>query len=159
MRTLTYMAVTRDLLAAVVTAQSRNSTLDGEELRECGRQTARLARERRLGLLAADATGERLIGAALAMADGLRVFDRTQNLGGAAVLLVSGRVAGAAGLAQEVRMTKALGASRVEVAVLGGWADPIPGCASVACVSALPPQNMNQTHAPQTASRRVGTAA
>lgn len=152
------MATLSDLLAAVAAAQSRNSTLRGEELRECGRETARLAQERGLGLLAADATGERLIGAALAIADDLRVLDRTQNLDGAAVLLVSGRVAGAAGLAQQARLTKALGASRVEVAVLGGWAGPIPGCVSVTSVSVLPPRLASQD-ALERASRPVGTAA
>lgn len=125
------MSEAGNLLSNVCSAQSRNSTLRGEELRQGAQTITGLALDRGLALLAADPTGERLIGAALSGNDRLTTCDRSRRLDGVAVLLVSGRVAGTAWLAREARIIRALGASRVEVALLDGPAEIVPDCDDV----------------------------
>lgn len=117
-----------DLIAQVCAAQARNSTISSEELQACGRALARHARSRDLCVMAADAPGERLIGAALGVAGKIRLADRSRRLDGQAVLLVSGQIAGSAHVAQQARLARSLGAVSVEVIVLDGWSHPIDGC-------------------------------
>ena len=122
------MAVVFDLLGAILDAKERNSTLAHSDLRHAARATAKVAYERGLELVACDQAGERVIGAALGLDDRIVAADRSRRLDGLRVLLVSGRVAGSAGIAQQARLIRNLGADTVEVAVLDGWGEPILGC-------------------------------
>lgn len=127
------------LLSEVCEAQTRNSTLTGDDLRRAGRRIAAIAASRDLAVLAVDPSGERLIGAAL-LADGrLRPVDHSSSFHGLSVLLVAGYVAAATGIAQEARRARALGAVSVEGVFYGGRPGPVAGCDVITEISGARP--------------------
>lgn len=132
------MSATRSLLAQVCEAQSLNSTLSGDELRRAGRKVARLAVERGLTLVPADASGERLIGAALLADDRVRSADASQRLDGQSVLLVAGYQAGTASLEASAGVANRLGAARVQIAALGAMRSDIAGTEAYSSIEASP---------------------
>lgn len=117
-----------DLLTEVYDAQSGNSTLAGESLRRAGSEIAALAMERKLGVLAVGAAGERLVGAALLADERVRPLDVSCRLDGESVLLVAGHLAGPTGLATKAAFARALGASRVESVGVSFRDIEITGC-------------------------------
>jgi hypothetical protein len=127
-----------DALTRVLSAQSTNSTLAGQQLRAAARDLIDMRLSPASIVLTYDEAGQRIMGAALALDDAFPVpFDSTAPLPqGAVCLLVGGVIAGPLGVAEMARLARNLGASRVIAAVLGGWSNPIPG---VDCVHALAP--------------------
>lgn len=123
-----HMGTCQDLLTQVCWAQTRNSTLSNGELRRAADLLAKVALREGLRLLPVDETGDRLIGAALVRRDDLPLVDASHRLDGKNVLLVTGHVAGGAGVALKASSARALGAVRVEAALLGGWNAEIAGC-------------------------------
>ena len=121
----------QDLLSQVYWAQTRNSTLSSEELRRAADLLAEVAQGEELRLMPVDESGDRLIGAALARRDDLPLVDSSRRLDGEDVLLVTGHVAGAVGIALKASFARALGAVRVDAALLGGWSEAITGCERV----------------------------
>jgi hypothetical protein len=125
------MATCRDLLAQVCWAQTRNSTLASGELRVAAELLADVAEGEGFRLMPVDETGDRLIGAALVSRDDLPLVDASHRLDGEDVLLVTGHLAGAVGVSLKASLARALGAVRVDAAVLGGWSAGIAGCERV----------------------------
>jgi hypothetical protein len=125
--------MSHDLLSSVLDAQRANATLQGAELRVAAEGLARLSRSGRTLLMAFDSAGERIIGAAMALsAVNVEVFDYTSAFpADASCLLVGGHVAGPVGAAAAAAAVVEAGAARVEVAMLGGWSQPIEGIARV----------------------------
>lgn len=82
--------------------------------------------------MAFDAVGERIMGAAMTIAEHpVEVFDCTAAFpGGAACLLVGGVIAGPVGLADAAAVA-ASGANHIEAATIGGWSAPIDGVSRV----------------------------
>lgn len=132
------MATRQDLLSQVCWAQTRNSTLSNDELRRAADLLTEVALGEGLRLMPVDESGDRLIGAALACRDGLPLVDSSRRLDGEEVLLVTGHVAGAVGIALKASLARALGAVRVDAALLGGWGETIAGCERVWDIA--PPQ-------------------
>jgi hypothetical protein len=80
---LTYMSLT-DIAQRLVQAQTRNGLLLGDELAAAAAEAANLAARTRARFIAADGTGERIIGAALApLANERRPAALTRRLDGA----------------------------------------------------------------------------
>lgn len=125
------MATCRNLLAQVHWAQTRNSTLAGDELRVAAELLAGVAEGQKFRLMPVDETGERLIGATLVTRDDLPLVDASHRLDGENVLLVTGHLAGVVGVALKASLARSLGAVGVDAAVLGGWSEGIAGCGRV----------------------------
>ena len=125
------MGTCQDLLSQVCWAQTRNSTLSSHELRRAADRLAEVAVGEGLRLMPVDEAGDRLIGAALAASDLLSLVDASRRLDGEDILLVTGHVAGAVGVSLKASMARALGAVRVEAAILGGWSAGITNCERV----------------------------
>lgn len=128
----TYL-MTHERLWSALEAQSENATLAGGELRAAAEELLRLHGSSNSVLMAFDAAGERVIGAALTLTDEpLMMFDHTRPFPAhATCLLVGGVIAGPAGVADAAATVAAAGAPRVEAAVIGGWAGAIDGVARV----------------------------
>lgn len=125
--------MTHDLLWSVLDAQRANATLSGEALRDAARHLADLRPPGRVMLMAFDAVGERIIGAALAMTEQqFSVYDYTDSFPARTTcLLVGGFVAGPVGIASAAAAAAHAGAARIEVALLGGTDEPIGGVARI----------------------------
>jgi hypothetical protein len=118
-------------------AQTRNGLLLGDELAAAAHDAASVAARTSAQLVAADRTGERIIGAALALApNDCRPADLTHRVDGQSLLLISGVVAGPYGLAEAAARLKSLGARTVVAAVLGGWSEPIVGIETITTLGA-----------------------
>lgn len=125
------MGTDQDFLSQVYSAQTLNSTLANEDLREAAESLIDVAVGEAWRLMPVDEAGDRLIGAALVTRFDLSLVDASRRLDGQRVLLVTGHLAGAVGVALKATLAHALGATRVDAAVLGGWAEGIPGCERV----------------------------
>lgn len=125
------MGTHQSLLSQVCWAQTRNSTLANGSLREAAGLLAEVAASEALRLMPVDETGDRLIGAALAGRAGLLLVDASRRLDGEQVLLVAGHLAGAMGVALKASQARALGATYVDAAVIGGWPGGVHGCERV----------------------------
>jgi hypothetical protein len=125
--------MTHQLLWSVLDAQRANATLSGGDLRAAAEHLADLCSERRVLLMAVDNAGERIIGAAMTVAEvDLDVYDYTSGFPqGSTCLLVGGHVAGHVRLADAAAAALSAGAAQVEAAILGGWPDPVPGVAQI----------------------------
>lgn len=128
--------MTHQLLWNVLDAQRTNATLSSAVLRGAAANLIGAYRagagSTRIVLMAFDAAGERIIGAAMALEDDVAVFDYTNAFpAGVTCLLVGGHVAGPVGVADAAAAVTAAGARRVEVALIGGWTKPIVGVARV----------------------------
>jgi hypothetical protein len=127
------------VLARLLEAQQRNALLAGEELVAAGTEVARLGRRHRAVLVAHDAAGERLVGAALTLRPrDCRPGDVTASYDGAPVVLVSGMIAAPHALVQTITGLRALGVGEVHVALLGGWTQEIAGASSITGVGSRP---------------------
>jgi hypothetical protein len=125
------MGTRQELLSRVCWAQTHNSTLSSDELRRAADLLAEVAASEGLRLMPVDEAGDRLIGAALVARDDLPLVDASRRLDGEYVLLVAGHVAGAVGVALKASLARALGAVRVDAAILGGWSAGITDCERV----------------------------
>ena len=120
--------MTRELMRTVLDAQHVNATLSGHALRAAADNLTQLNLGRRVVLKAFDAAGERIIGAALTLRDDLEAYDYTRPFPERTTcLLVGGVIAGPVAAAAAAEAAVAGGATRVVVAILGGWNEPIPG--------------------------------
>ncbi|GJO16031.1 hypothetical protein NJB1507_03250 [Mycobacterium marinum] len=128
---LAYMSTPVSLLNRILTAQSANSALCGDDLRNAGREVAALALRGGDELLAVDDAGERIIGAALLADDGVRAVDTSRRLDNRSVLLVAGHVAGTTGVASKADLARSLGAAHVRAAFLSEEGVRIDGCDAV----------------------------
>ena len=123
--------MTHEVLQSVLIAQEANAKLSGHDLRTAAENLVCLA-SGRTRLKALDAAGERIIGGALLLCDSLETWDYTAAFPARhTCLLVGGMVAGPAGIAGGARAALAAGATRVEVAILGGWAEQVPGVSRI----------------------------
>jgi len=118
-----------ELLWSVLNAQRANATLSGGELRAAAQDLAHIWSTTRSVLMAFDAVGERIIGAAMAISgQSLEVFDYTGPFPDRATcLLVGGTIAGPVGIVEAAAAVTRAGARRVEAAIIRGWPEPIPG--------------------------------
>jgi hypothetical protein len=125
--------VTHQLLWNVLDAQRANAMLSGPDLRAAADDLGRCKPAGRTLLMAFGAVGERIIGAAIALSDDtLELFDYTSPFPAKATcLLVGGVLAGPAAAADAAAAVVAAGAQRVELAVIGGWPDPIEGVSRI----------------------------
>lgn len=118
--------MTHEVLQSVLGAQEANATLSGRDLRTAAETLVHLA-SGRTRLKALDATGERIIGAALLLSESLETWDYTAAFPAKhTCLLVGGVVAGPAGIAAAAHAALAAGAARVDAAIVGGWTEPVP---------------------------------
>lgn len=132
------MTATLSLLDRICDAQTRNSTLSGEDLRAAAQNLAALATRSRRILLAVDEPGERLIGAALMIDERLRAADTSRRLDGLSLLLVAGHIAGTTGISIKAGIARSLGASSVDAVVLGERALTIDGCDEIGVLALSP---------------------
>jgi hypothetical protein len=125
--------VTHELLWSALNAQQANATLAGRPLRAAAEELIRVYTPRRTRLMALDAAGERIIGAALVLSDApLEVFDYSDAFPrGLSCLLVGGFVAGPVGIEDAAAAAIGAGAAKVEAAVIGGWTGPVAGVSRV----------------------------
>lgn len=140
------MGTRRDLLSQVCWAQTRNSTLSSDELRRAANLLAEVATCEGLRLMPVDEAGDRLIGAALASRDDLPLVDASHRLDGQNVLLVAGHLAGAVGVALKASLARALGAVRVDAAIIGGWPAGISDCEQVWDIAAPAPSTATDSN-------------
>jgi hypothetical protein len=125
-------------MARLVLAQKLNGLLGGDALTDAARTAAAVADRLHCELIAVDGAGERIIGAALALAPGIcRPADLTRRLDARSLLVISGAVAGSIGLAHTAARLRSLGAHTVHAAVLGGWPDDVPGVETITALGAL----------------------
>lgn len=117
-----------DVLSAVLGVQSRNLALDAPKLVSAARQVSEIADTQCLAIVPQDKTGERIVGAGMASGLNLNLADTSARFDTMGILLVSGEIAGSAGIAIRASILRSMGAERIEVAVLNGWNDSIEGC-------------------------------
>lgn len=123
------------LLNRVCAAQTANSELRGERLRDVGSEIAALSIRDGYVLMAADGAGERLIGAALVADKAVRAVDSSRRRDGVSVLIVAGHLAGTSGVALTADLAWSLGARNVRAAVLGSEHAVIAGCDRVTALN------------------------
>lgn len=129
--------MTHEVLQSVLGAQEANAMLSGRDLRTAAENLVRVA-SGRTRLKALDAAGERIIGAALLLADSLATWDYTTAFPAKhACLLVGGVAAGPAGIAAAAHAALAAGAGRVDAAILGGWTEPVAGVSRIREIGAV----------------------
>lgn len=126
------------LLNQVCAAQTANSTLRGDDLRNAGRKVAGLATRDGCVLMAVDDAGERLIAAALLADHAVRAADSSGRLDDQSVLLVAGHLAGSTGIALKADLARALGAAHVQAAFLGDEHLSVHGCDRVTSLTVRP---------------------
>jgi hypothetical protein len=154
---LTYMTAVDDMLTRLMAVQRRNASLTGPDLAAAASAVARLAREHRAVVLAADGTGDRIVGAALAAhSNDVVAADTTARLSDQVVLVVSGAVAGPVGLSQVAARLRSLGASALHAGVLDGADQAISGYATVEPLTAQADSAVRRERRSQ---RRTTTAA
>ena len=118
--------MTHQLLWQVLDAQQANATLTGASLRSAAEALVCATDARNILVMAIDLAGERIIGAAMSLSDSVRAFDYSQAFpSGVVCLLVGGIVVGPIGIANAAEAVVAAGATRVEVATLTTWTEPI----------------------------------
>lgn len=123
--------MTHQVLQSVLAAQKVNATIAGRDLRTAAENLVHLATDR-MCLRAFDAAGERVIGAALLLSDSLSAWDYTAAFPAKhTCLLVGGVVAGPAGIVAAADAARAAGAPRVDVAILSGWTQQVPGVSRI----------------------------
>lgn len=117
----------------VARAQQANAQLCGSELRAAALGLIEIARTSRAVVMAFDAAGERILGAALVLAeDPIEIFDYTDRCpADTTCLLVGGAIAGPVGLAGAAATVTAAGACRVEAALLSEWSDDVEHVARI----------------------------
>lgn len=113
----------------VYLAQRYAGVLGGITLERAARSAASVAQCGRWELVAADSSGERILGVASLV--GGAIADTSRRLDGKKLLVVAGRIAGPYGIAQAAWIARGAGALEVHAAHLGGWEGPIDGCDSV----------------------------
>lgn len=119
------------VLRTVLDAQRINATLSGRDLRVVAENLIPFASKGTV-VKAFDATGERIIGAALVLSDALSPWDYTAPMPtGSTCVLVGGLVAGPAAIGAATQAALDAGATRIEVAIIGGWTSPIEGVARI----------------------------
>jgi hypothetical protein len=133
---LTYMSSLDQVMHRLYAAQTHNATLAGAELLNAAGAAADLAVRHGGRLLAADDTGERILGAALVLPNPCEPVNTSQRLDGQTVVLISGAVAGPVGLTQAVARLRSMGAARVHIGVLDGWECGVAGSDTVEPLSA-----------------------
>jgi hypothetical protein len=118
-----------ELLWNVLDAQHANATLTGPVLRAAADDLLCSRPNQRTLFMAFDAAGERILGAAMAVADeSLEVFDYTRPFPDRATcVLVGGFIAGPAGIASAAAAVTSAGAERVEAVLVGGPTARIAG--------------------------------
>lgn len=116
-----------DLLYAV---QSYAGSFGGQDLLAAAEHAAQLSSLNGWRLLAADSSGERIVGVASTLGE-CYLADTAWRHDGVAILLVAGAIAGQFGLARAAWIARSMGASEVHCAYIGGWEGGIPGCDSV----------------------------
>lgn len=131
-----------NLLAGVLEAQTRNSLLSGDDLLRAAHGLVEALRTRSHIVIAGDSVGERVLGAALLLDPSLPLADRSSHFDGAHVMLVAGHISGDARMSMRARCARALGAVRVEAALLSYWVEPIEGLDGVWCIGG------DSSHAP-----------
>ena len=107
-------------LCNVLDAQHANATLTGPVLRAAADDLLHSRPNQRTLFMALDAAGERILGAAMAVADKtLEVFDYTRPFPDRATcILVGGFIAGPAGIASAAAAVTSAGAQRVEAVIV-----------------------------------------
>jgi hypothetical protein len=121
------MSTLDEAVRLLVLVQDRNARLSGEDLTRAADRLAAACEGRRV-MVGVDATGDRIIGAALVLHPSVcRPAVATARVDGLDVLLVSGALAGPFGLLRAAEQSLRLGANSVEAAVLDGWSEEIPG--------------------------------
>lgn len=125
--------MTHELLWNVLETQRANATFSGPALRAAAEDLPEAKPAGHTVLMAFDAAGERIIGAAMALGDGnLEIFDYTGTFPDRATcLLVGGFIAGPVGLADAAAAVIEAGARRVEAVIVGGPTDPVDGVARI----------------------------
>lgn len=123
-----------NLLNGVLEAQTRNSLLRGGELLHAAHALVEVLRTYGGTAIASDSVGDRVLGAALLLEPALCLADRSCRFDGTRVLLVAGHIAGDARISARARSVRALGAIRVEAALLSPWPDPVEGLDDMWCI-------------------------
>jgi len=125
--------MTHELLWSVLDAQHANATLSGPVLRAAAEDLTRSQANRRALFMAFDSAGERILGAAMAVAtEPIEVFDYTRPFpDGATCVLVGGFTAGPTGLASAAIAVTRAGARRVEAIILGGPTARVAGVSRI----------------------------
>lgn len=119
-----------ELQARLYIAQRHAATLSGVELKSVATAAGALAQSRQMQLVAADSSGERIIGAATLLYD-CAIADTTRRHDGIVLLIVAGMVAGPHSIARAAAIARFAGATEVHACHLGGWDGPIHGCDTV----------------------------
>ncbi|MBD7980218.1 hypothetical protein [Oerskovia merdavium] len=123
-----------NLLAGVLEAQTRNSLLAGDDLLRAAQDLVEALSTRRHLVMASDSVGDRVLGAALLLEPSIPLADRSSHFNGAHVMLVAGHISGDARMSMRACSVRALGALRVEAAMLTHWGEPIEGLDAILCI-------------------------
>jgi hypothetical protein len=119
-----------DVIALLYAAQRHAGTFGGEELAAAAEATRRLAEASGWHLVAADSSGERIVGTASTLGV-CRVIDTSRRQDGLDVLVVAGMIAGPYGISQVAERSRSMGARSVHCVYVGGWSGELPGCETV----------------------------
>jgi len=119
-----------DVITMLYAAERHTGTFGGDDLVTAAETAMRLALDNDWHLLAADSSGERIVGTATTL-DDCPLVDTSRRQDGLDVLVVAGMLAGPYGVAQAAARARSMGAKRVHCFYVGGWSGVIPGCDTV----------------------------
>jgi len=119
--------VNEDAVTLLYAAQRHAGTFHGGDLLAAAKAAWQLATGNGWFLVAADSSGERIVGTATTIGE-CSIVDTSRRHDGLEVLVVAGMIAGPYGIARAAARSRSMGASAVHCFYLGGWSGKILGC-------------------------------
>ncbi|MDY7528139.1 MULTISPECIES: hypothetical protein [unclassified Cryobacterium] len=120
----------RDAIALLYAAQRHAGTFGGADLLAAAQSAWRLANENGWAIIAADSSGERIVGTATTIGE-CSTVDTSRRQDGLDVLVIAGMIAGPYGLMETAARSRFMGAKTVHCFYVSGWSGDIPGCDTV----------------------------
>jgi len=124
------MAAPDDVLALLYASQRHAGTFGGADLVASAEAALRLALDNGWHLIAADSSGERIVGTASTLGE-CPMVDTSRRQDGLDVLVVAGMIAGPYGVSEKAARSRSMGANSVHCFYVGGWSGDMPGCDTI----------------------------
>ena len=119
-----------DLIASIYAAQRHAGSFRGDALLAAAEAAGRLAIDNGWLLIAADSSGERIVGTATTVVE-CALVDTSRRLDDVDVLVVAGMIAGPYGVLETAARSRSMGARAVHCFYVGGWSGDLDGVDTV----------------------------
>lgn len=119
-----------DAITLLYAAQRHAGTFGGEDLVTAAEAARRLALDNGWHVIAADSSGERIVGTISTLGE-CSIVDTSRRQDGLDVLVVAGMIAGPYSVSETAARSRSMGAITVHCFYIGGWPGEMPGCDTV----------------------------